>query len=371
MAGPNAGAPSVTDQLQSLHETLRAFLPGIQRLAVAAYDPKTDRLRTFAHSTDGEVPLQRYEVSLAEVPSLAELASTGSSRVINDLSVLERSEHEHTRRIIGKGYRSSLTWPISDGGQFRGFLFFDSMEPGYFTAPVLAHLEPYSRLATLVILSSFVPIRVLEAAVRVASDISHYRDQETGAHLDRMARYSRLMAAALAHDEALSDEWVEFIFLFSPMHDIGKIAIPDRILLKPDGLETDELTVMRSHVGKGAAMIDTMVREFGLGSLPHVDVLRNIVLYHHEAVDGSGYPEGLSGADMPLEARIVAVADVFDALTSQRPYKGAWEVEDALDFLVGLAGRKFDPACVAALVGRRDEVEDTLSRFSEHAAARA
>jgi HD-GYP domain-containing protein (c-di-GMP phosphodiesterase class II) len=163
----------------------------------------------------------------------------------------------------------------------------------------------------------------------------------------------------------MSDELVEFLFLFAPAHDVGKIAIPDTILLKKGRLLHEEFEVMKTHVTKGAEIVDGIVRDLGLGALPHIDVLRNVVLYHHEAIDGSGYPEGRSGAGIPVEARIVAVADVFDALTSQRPYKAAWTVDAALGYLNERAGTKFDAACVSILHTRLPEVERIRLRFRD------
>jgi HD-GYP domain-containing protein (c-di-GMP phosphodiesterase class II) len=172
-----------------------------------------------------------------------------------------------------------------------------------------------------------------------------------------------LIANGLAERFGLDDEFIEFVFLFAPLHDVGKIAVPDRILLKPGKLTDEELAVMRRHVDKGIAIIDAMARSFGVGRLQHVEMLRNIVQYHHEHADGSGYPHGLAGDQIPLEARIVCVADVFDALTTNRPYKLAWSNADAFAFLSDRAGRTFDAACVTALREREAEVVAIQDRF--------
>jgi len=208
-------------------------------------------------------------------------------------------------------------------------------------------------------------VRMMQAAVKVIRSVSSARDEETGAHLARMARYARLIAAKLAERRKLSDEFVEFVFQFAPLHDLGKVAVPDAILLKPGRLTPEEFEVMKTHVARGVQIVDLMMQDFGLRSLPHFEMLRNIVAYHHEALDGSGYPYALSGDAIPLEARIAAVADVFDALTSARPYKAAWTNEEALDLLRSQAGAKFDPDCVAALADNMDMVREIQSRFGE------
>jgi HD-GYP domain-containing protein (c-di-GMP phosphodiesterase class II) len=209
-------------------------------------------------------------------------------------------------------------------------------------------------------------IKALTAAVKTTSQITHCRDPETGSHLDRMSRYSRLIASTIAHKYNLDDEYIEHVFMFSPLHDIGKIAIPDEVLLKPGLLSEEEIVVMKTHARRGREMIDDLVNNFGLHNIKHIDVLRNIAEYHHEAVNGTGYPEGKVQDEIPLEARIVAVADVFDALTSCRPYKEAWSNQKAIDALKALAGEKLDVDCVNALVNNLDEVEKIQQLFIQN-----
>ena len=207
--------------------------------------------------------------------------------------------------------------------------------------------------------------RTLTAAVTTTAQLTNLRDAETGSHLDRMSRLARLIARALASRYDLDDTYIEHLFTFAPLHDIGKIGIPDSVLLKPGRLDAEELEVMRTHSRKGREVIDDMLKNFGLEGLEYGDVLRNIAEHHHEAVDGSGYPGSLRGETIPLEARIVAVADVFDALTSRRPYKEPWTNEQAFEFLNAMAGEKFDAQCVRALMDNRLEVERIQRQFRE------
>jgi HD-GYP domain-containing protein (c-di-GMP phosphodiesterase class II) len=220
-------------------------------------------------------------------------------------------------------------------------------------------------LISLAIIHELSSIQTLLATVKTARDMAHVRDSETGSHLDRMSRYARLIASKLAEKENLTDEFVEKIFVFSPLHDIGKIGIPDDVLLKPGDLTTDERTLMQTHTLRGRDLIDRMLGNFKLSGMQHIDMLRNIAEFHHEALDGSGYPYGRSGEEIPLEARIVAVADIFDALTSRRPYKQAWSNNEAYTMLQSLSGLKLDKHCVDALIQSRAEVEDIQQAFSE------
>src|SRR3954464_9532700 len=186
--------------------------------------------------------------------------------------------------------------------------------------------------------------REKETLLRLAR-AGEFRDEETGNHLIRMSRYSRLIAGAIGLD---ADE-VETIELAAPLHDIGKIGIPDGILLKPDKLDADEWQVMRRHPVIGHEILKGSASKYvRMGAL--------IALGHHEKYDGSGYPNGLVADHIPLCARVVAVADVYDALTAVRPYKKAWPVEEAFGYLSSQRGRHFDPQMVDALLGVSGEV---------------
>lgn len=369
MASSPERARTIQEEIGDAHLCLRRLFPEIERVAAAVYDPATDLLKTFAHSTDGGNPLELYEASLADTPSLWRLAHSGDNRVVDDLLAMADSPHEHTRRLIGRGYRSSYTIPLFEADRLFGFLFFDSRKPGYFRPLLVEHLAIFARFLTLALAQGFAQARLLESALRVATRLTHYRDPETRGHLDRMARCSRLIARVLAPSQGLSDEFVESTLRFAPLHDIGKIAVPDNILLKHGPLTPGEFEVMQSHVLKGVEIVDGILSELDLGAIGHLDMLRNVVHFHHEAVDGSGYPQGRRGSEIPIEARIVKVADVFDALTSRRPYKKAWPVDDALRYLTEGAGSQFDSTCVSALVDHAGEATSLLVRFTDPADA--
>lgn len=183
---------------------------------------------------------------------------------------------------------------------------------------------------------------------------AEYRDPETGAHIQRMAHFSKVIAAGLG----MSLEQQELLLEAAPMHDIGKVGISDNILLKPGRLDEAEFEIMKQHASFGYELLK--------GSASSVlQAGAEIALGHHEKYDGSGYPSGLKGEDIPIFCRIVAVADVFDALTSERPYKKAWTVEEAIDFLMAGSGKHFDPDCVNAFLAAWDEVEAIRDRYQE------
>ncbi|MFF0922150.1 HD domain-containing phosphohydrolase [Rhizobium leguminosarum] len=163
------------------------------------------------------------------------------------------------------------------------------------------------------------------------------RDGNTGDHIERVANIAELIAEGLGLDRIQRRN----IYLAAPLHDIGKIAIPDAILQKPGKLERHEIERMREHVPIGVAILANSSAELSR-------VATAIIAGHHEKWDGSGYPKGLSGDAIPIEARIVAVADVFEALCSDRPYKQAWPIDQAYEEIIACSGSHFDPACVAA-----------------------
>jgi HD-GYP domain-containing protein (c-di-GMP phosphodiesterase class II) len=359
----NRSAP-LSDKLKSLHETLHSRFPFIDRISVVLYDSKTDDLKTFIHSSGESSPLVLYEAKLSNARSLRQILKTGAPRVVNDLSIFGNGTQEHTRRIAAQGYGASYTLPMYLNGEFFGFVFFNSYRKNVFNAETLHFLHVFAHLISLVVINEFSAVRTMIATVQAAREIANLRDTETGAHLDRMSRYARIVARELAPKYAFNDEYVEYVFLFSPLHDIGKIGIPDSILLKPGLLDMNEREIMKTHTGKGRQVIDRMLVDFGIES-EYVSILRNIAEHHHETLDGKGYPQGLSGDRIPMESRIVAVADVFDALTSRRPYKEAWSIDDAIGELRKLAGNKLDPDCVEALIGNRSQLEQIRNQFKE------
>jgi HD-GYP domain-containing protein (c-di-GMP phosphodiesterase class II) len=353
------------EKIKRAHEIVKEKFPFVARVAITLYDPETRVLKTYMHSSGDDNPLKHYHALLDEAPSLREILNKGRPRVVNKLVTFNDSDHEHAKRIGRQGYAASYTMPMYHNGEFIGFLFFNSYESDVFTEKVLSDIDVYGHLISLMIINELATLKVMNAAIKTTSKITHERDPETGSHLDRMSRYSRIIATTLADKYDLDDEYIEHIFMFAPLHDIGKIAIPDSILLKPAGLDEDERKIMNTHARKGREMIDDIIKNFGLDQISDIDVLRNISEFHHEAVNGTGYPEGKSYDEIPLEARIVAVADVFDALTTSRPYKEAWSNDKAFDMLKKLAGEKLDKDCVEALFLNKKEVEEVQQLFQE------
>ena len=205
---------------------------------------------------------------------------------------------------------------------------------------------------------------------------SEYRDNETGRHVIRVGRYVGIIARELGLDEKTA----EIFELAAPLHDVGKIGIPDAILLKPDKLTPDEFEVMQRHCNYGKRTFEEMENDdwntfrlhttvgndiFKGTQSPFLRVASNIALTHHEWWDGTGYPLGLAGEDIPLEGRITAVADVFDALSSKRPYKSAFPLAKCFDIMESERGTHFDPTVLDAFIRCRDQIIETQIRFAD------
>jgi putative two-component system response regulator len=196
--------------------------------------------------------------------------------------------------------------------------------------------------------------------VRRLGRAAEYRDNETGMHVIRMSHSARLLALAVGVPESQA----ELLLNAAPMHDVGKIGIPDRILLKPGRLAPEEWAIMQTHTTIGAEIIGDHPSKL-------LRMARTVALAHHERWDGSGYPNGLAGEAIPLEGRIVTVADVFDALTSERPYKRAWSSQAATDYIRSQAGKAFDPGLVQVFIGLIPEVLRMGERYADAPATTA
>lgn len=356
----------LSQRLENLHEIIRGRYEFIDRIAIALYDAKTDLLKTFVSSTPDGSPLKAYEAHMSEVPSLQTLIHLRKSRIVQDIDDTFHAHSDHTEWLKKQHYLSSYTIPVFQGNHFVAFLFFDSKIPNAFQQETLHFLDVFADLAAHLYLVELSAVKSLLNTVNLATDFARIRDLETGNHLDRMAKYSRLIAKGIAEKYQLTDEFIEYLHLFAPLHDIGKVGIPDKILLKPGKLDADEWNTMKKHVQLGVVMIDQMIDDLGLNQNTAATIMRNVVSGHHERGDGSGYPLGLTLAQIPIESRIIAIADVYDALSTIRPYKKAWSEEEVIAELhKEVAAGRLDADCVTALLNATEERLQIQTQFAD------
>ena len=206
-----------------------------------------------------------------------------------------------------------------------------------------------------------------DVAIFAMAKLAESRDPETGAHLERVRAYARALSQELAgagkFPDEITPEFVRLIYLTSPLHDIGKVGIPDHVLLKPGRLNDREFEIMKTHTTLGAQTLDAALRKFP--GVKFLEMGRDIASYHHERYDGTGYPHGLWGERIPLAARIVSVADVYDALTSKRVYKAAFTHDVAVSLIGEQAGKHFDPTIVQTFLENQAEFASIRERITD------
>ena len=340
---------SLDKKLKVIHRVLKSSFPFVDRICVALYDAKSNVVRTLLASSGRDYPLEFYEATLEEVNSLQAIMKTRRPRVVNNLAIFSQGEKEHIRSILEQGYRSSYTVPMFFNGSISGFIFFNSYAPDVFVEEVLNGLDVFAHLISQTVGQEVQTFRAMFAALKAVKEVVDKKDQEMSLHLERVSQYSRIIAKELAESGKyqFSNVDTERISWFAPFQDVGKVGIVD---------ETDK-AASKDHTMKGIELIKSMIENFGLNSLEGIDVLLNIAGYHHERIDGSGYPFGLKGDQIPIEARIVAAADVFDSMTTRRPDKQVWNNEEAIAILKRLGKSDIDQDCVAALRKNVDKVE--------------
>ncbi|MEO5362649.1 MAG: response regulator [Magnetococcus sp. DMHC-8] len=310
---------------------VKAALNGEKALRIAVSDPRPDMilLDVMMPVMDGYEVCRRLKANPATAP-------------IPVIFVTAKIEVEDEKKGLELGAVDYITKPIS---------------PPIVELRVRTQLALYDQRREL---ERMVRLRTEELSatrleiIRRLGRAAEFKDNETGLHVIRMSHYARLMAVSLN----IGDTWADLVFHASPMHDIGKIGIPDRILLKPGELNETERLVIRTHPQMGADIIGDHDAEL-------LKMAKEIALTHHEKWDGSGYPHGLKGEEIPLAGRITAIADVFDALTAERPYKKAWPVEQAVATLDQDAGTCFDPTLMPVFHEILPEALDVMQRYTE------
>jgi putative two-component system response regulator len=312
---------------------VKAALNGERALKIAGGDPRPDMvlLDIMMPGMDG------YEVC-------RQLKANPATSQIPVIFITAKNQEQDEKKGLELGAVDYITKPVS---------------PPLVLTRVHTHLALYDHNRAL---EEKVRERTKELeesraeVIRRLGRAAEYKDNETGLHVIRMSHYSRLIAEKISEGD-----WSNLVFNAAPMHDIGKIGIPDSILLKQGKLDDEEWAMMRRHPEFGADIIGTHGSEL-------LQMSREVALYHQEKWDGSGYPHGLVGEDIPLSARVIAVADVFDALTTERPYKKAWIVDDAVKLIDENSGSHFDPDIVKIFHQVLPQILDIKQQYEESAA---
>lgn len=333
----------------AVHARMRRIEPSLGCIAVLIPGGTTEGLRLYlCHDPGAAVPPGG---SPMPEPAAGMPESPRQARVVDDLLRDHDPGSAHDRWLLARGWRSTLTLPLRRRDHLQGFLLLSAGRAEAFGPEALEPLQPLLDLLLLRIGDHLGSIGDLRATLALLAEMVALRDPATGDHQLRVGAYSAVIARGLAHALSLPADFALRIARFAPLHDVGKVGIPDRILLKPGRLDPEERSLMRSHVAIGMVLIERMLASLNLSRDPAAQMLREVVAHHHELLDGSGYPQGLRGAQVSLVGRIVAVADIYDALTQERPYRQAMAAEAAAATLLAMAkAGKLDGRCVAALL---------------------
>ena len=328
----------IVDDNQIARELLHHTLTSHGYEVVSARDGQ--EALDLLHERDCRIVITDWMMPRISGPQLCQkIRETYFSRYIYTIIVTHKSEINDTVEGLNAGADDFVTkpfWPLE----------------------LIARVRAGERIVNL---------ETRDLTIFALAKLAESRDPETGAHLERVRNYSRTLAAYLTRvpkfQREVNAEFVRLIYLTSPLHDIGKVAIPDGVLLKPGKLTDEEFEIMQTHSVHGALTLEAALQEFP--NAHYLRMARDIAAYHHERYDGKGYPRGLSGGAIPLAARIVSVADVYDALTSKRVYKDAFGHEQARSIILKGSGTQFDPDLVEAFIGCEDAFLQIRKRFAE------
>ncbi|MGQ9855172.1 MAG: HD domain-containing phosphohydrolase [Fervidobacterium sp.] len=338
-----------------------------QRFSVAFIDYDDKRIiAETAYFTNPVVDIklgpgfaQRFSES-----SLSEMIINGiRSRIIRDFEERYRNtESPSLRLLLEEGFRSNLTVIASTNSKPFGFFFITSKEKNNYSEDDARLFESISEFLSYRLFYAINLQKVLSEFGHSLSDLVEFKDNETGNHIKRVSQYAKLISIKMN----LPPKLTRILYDFAPLHDIGKVGIPDSILLKPGRLDPDEWKIMKTHVDIGVQVIDKFSEKVrGIVDEETLQSIRNILLDHHERWDGKGYPNGKRGEEISIEGRIISIADVFDALTTKRPYKEPIPFEEAVNMILSEKGKHFDPVVVDAFVSCLEQIRNVYERLKD------
>jgi response regulator RpfG family c-di-GMP phosphodiesterase len=384
-------AGALAELVEAVEEASRLARGGYeQELTIGELEFETLALSEFNRDLEGRLVrqagalecLRRLSSRLVEPLQLREIAQAAAEGVLEALG--SRGVIVQVREPDGKYVEASLgpemstrmvSEPLRCGGESIGEIVIDVVD-AWGRELTTAELEVLGAIAatTAVAAAGELGRRRRDAAeyatVVALARLSEHRDDSTGQHLERVGQYCRIVACGLLragkHTGLIDDGWVRDLVLSAPLHDIGKVGVPDAILLKQGKLTPGEWEIMKTHARIGAETLRGVIEAHGVTG--YLAMGLDIALCHHERWDGGGYPQGLRGDEIPLSARILALADVYDALTTTRPYKTPWSHQEALAHLAANRGTHFDPDVVDAFLSCAEEADEVRVRLADAAA---
>ncbi len=302
--------------------------------------------------------------------SLEYIIKNGTPRVINDLDLYRKNESADYNKVLKQaGIKSSITLPLKINQKPVGIIFFSSIYKNIYKQEHITFLETLTNSISISLNKNIFIDELLYSTLLALAKMAEARDEDTGDHLDRMKKYTVKIVEFLQEDHIYDDlitiKFLKDIERFSPMHDIGKVGVRDGVLLKPEKLTDEEFKEMKKHTVYGAEVLRTAEGNIAKQSQSMFKMGIEIAEGHHEKWDGTGYPYNKLGTAIPLSARIVAIADVFDALTNKRPYKEAFSFVESFNIIVEGKGKHFDPNIIDSFVNHKDEIFELYMSFKK------
>lgn len=369
---------SFMDTLNFINNTFSAYVP-YNYIGIALIEEDKKLLKASFGVSDGSITgmpenLLGYSWPIRET-SLGHLLETGQARIINDLEEYTSGKPKkiYNEILLKSGIRASISLPLFVSGKPVGVIFFSSKTKNAYHNEHLKFLRTLANSIAISLDRNIFINDIMYSSILALAKLAETRDEDTGEHLERMKKYSRKIAELLynhnIYTSEINFEYMDKIERFSPLHDIGKVGIRDEILRKPGKLTASEYEEMKRHAAYGAEVLRTAEENLLKKGKSLFDMGIEIAEGHHEKWDGSGYPKGKKGLEIPLSARIVAVADVFDALTSRRPYKEAFTLDRSFEILKEGRGKHFDPVIVDVFLENRDVIEKMYHKFAQNEAS--
>ena len=354
-----------TEMLDFIHSTFSEFI-SYNYIGIALIDKERQTIKASFGVSDGSVKGMPEElmgkVFSLKSTSLMAVIEEGNARIINDLEAYTQGMpvKYYNQAILSAGIKSSITLPLKRGDDPIGVIFFSSTQKHVYRQEHIILLKMLANSIAVSFEQNIFIDDLLYSNTLALAKLAEARDEDTGEHLERMKRYSSKIAEFLYTDGIYKDkvdlEYISKIERFSPLHDIGKVGVPDGILLKPGKLTKEEFEEMKKHTSYGAEVLRTAEQTISKHKKCLFGIGIEIAEGHQEKWDGSGYPLGKKGEEIPLSARIVAVADVLDALTSERPYKDAYPFEQSFQMMVEERGTHFDPLIMDSFIRHKEEI---------------
>lgn len=357
------------DVLDKVFEKLNDFI-SVDRIGVAFidYDNKQIIAETGKMSYGDILLGPGFKVDM-ENTSLTEIIKSKKPIYINDISKeLKTKKHKNKslELILKEKINSNMILPLILEDKVFGFLFFSSFEKGTYNKRTLKIGQKIATEIAAIVDQTYLTKNILNNVTLSFAELVEQKDNDTGNHINRMTKYSKVIANALINyenkDYNVNNSFVREIELYAPLHDIGKIGVPDNVLCKPGKLTSDEWLIMKEHTNIGGDILNNLSNRLKVFRKDFYKIAINITKHHHEKWDGTGYPCGLKGKEIPLEARIVAIADVFDALSSKRAYKEPMPFNKVVEIIKDGSGRHFDPELVYVFFNNIDKIKKIYNK---------